>query len=62
MIELKPCPFCGEIPPWHRFANPNRVWIECGNRYCGVRPQTKFYNTLLEAAEVWNRRASDENS
>ena len=54
-IELKPCPFCGGkarlciseyIPPW----------IECD---CGVF--TEGQNTAEEAAEMWNRRATDDH-
>lgn len=58
--DLKPCPFCkGEVIV---FSSGNH-WPEeyfkilCKKNCC---VQGKFFKTPEEAAEAWNRRASDE--
>ncbi|MBQ7215217.1 MAG: Lar family restriction alleviation protein [Synergistaceae bacterium] len=49
----KPCPFCG-CEQVSSALMPNMKWI-IGCLDCGVR--TKEHDSLLEAAETWNRRA-----
>lgn len=57
MEELKPCPFCGEIPKIFH----DRHSVECCNGLCDVMPSTwsYTYDTDEDAVEAWNRRASD---
>ena len=63
--ELKPCPWCGEIPdhyegrpdPFHRYGSIWRIAHEC-NTEAGLRIETPYYKTKDEAADSWNRRAS----
>lgn len=59
MSELKPCPFCGgkaQRMAWHDdnpFGKP--YFIECKKCEC----MTTLYETLNQAKEAWNRRATD---
>lgn len=55
MSELKPCPFCGEIPSLVKWGNE---WdVECLSVVCAIVPETGLYLTQEEAIEAWNRRA-----
>lgn len=68
MIELKPCPFCGgkaEIHNCMELENETvaliyngKVGVHCTECHCATIP----YNSEDEAAEVWNRRADNEQS
>ena len=73
MAKLKPCPFCGgEAKPFDNehehieidengayvdmvFDEADAYWVEC--MVCGAMGSSK--NTFNEAAEAWNRRATD---
>lgn len=60
---LKPCPFCGGEALLHEFRTyvsdrhrmETKYYIEC--RKCGV--EQRNYISDKEAANDWNRRASD---
>lgn len=60
MEELKPCPFCGgDVVPFH--AKSDEFNIDLGYRFfchnnCCM--QVKFYKTMEEAIEAWNRRVN----
>ena len=59
MDELKPCPFCGEIPKFIRYE---RGWcVECRSNTCLIAPETPIFGTKEEAAEQWNRRVNDDD-
>lgn len=55
MTELKPCPFCGQIPegPWE---TDNSYVLEYGFRCCGIF----MFKTDAEdkASSIWNTRAA----
>lgn len=58
MDELKPCPFCGEIPRiTHSSSGYTPINIECGTVYCFLHSGSALaYNTEEEAIEEWNTR------
>ena len=56
MVELKPCPFCGEIPKIYKRVH--FFVVECHNTKCQVMPETRIMDTKEKAAEAWNRRAN----
>lgn len=55
--ELLPCPFCGELP--RVIEEFNRTLIHCNSSDCYVHPSVDSYSPaeLLQAEEMWNRRA-----
>ena len=63
MIELKPCPFCGDdeaIIMEHTYYELSPTYgVYCDN--CGAKTK-QFYKTAEDAAESWNRRVSDETA
>lgn len=59
MDELKPCPFCGEIPRIieHEFVDSDNTYgIKCK---CGAQG-FQFWETIDDAIEAWNRRVKNE--
>ena len=70
--ELKPCPFCGGKPHFEHYS-PSWcfpwAWLfkhTCGGGKSGNNKRIAIYasgfDTKEEAAEVWNRRANDEQA
>ena len=64
MEELKPCPFCGEIPElheWHNRYNVHFITFQvcCENEDCPCRPFTHQYGRIIPAIEAWNSRAEN---
>jgi len=60
--ELKPCPWCGEVPFWPE-GTPG-VWrmhcrAFCRTPNCRGNAQGKSFPTEDEAIEDWNRRTPD---
>lgn len=59
MAKLKPCPFCGDEIPFggHVFGRDGseRFGVWCTE--CSIRIER---NSMSEAIEAWNRRATDE--
>ena len=62
---MKPCPFCGSsnVAPEEEYGS------DCGYSFgghlvicndCGI--QTKYYETVEEAIEAWNRRVGEIKS
>lgn len=65
-IELKPCPFCGEVPHLDR----DEIFCDCGAKMpmplyvWGIAEHDGFpTNTEAKALmiEAWNRRVDDAN-
>jgi len=58
--ELKPCPFCGDIPEIYHQKDGLYWYVECGNdedpEY-GCGSMSRQYDTELEVIAAWNRRA-----
>ena len=59
MSELKPCPFCGELPI--QFVKDGLTQIRCNNTQCWIVPATSFYTDRKTAVEAWEERAQLEN-
>ena len=65
MVKLKPCPWCGHIPeiytePVDQYDGTILCdhYIRCRNKKCPVGEiSTKYFDTINEAIEAWNRRA-----
>lgn len=61
MEQLKPCPFCGEMPDIETWYEPGfgrmepLTMIRCVGNDCIVHPSTKFQMESV-AIEAWNRR------
>ena len=60
MAELKPCPFCGEIPLLYESKQDLKnilYGVSCyGEHHCA---SVGYFDTEEEAIEAWNRRAED---
>ena len=64
MGELKPCPFCGEIPKIEDY--PYASLIACRNKNCDIKPRVgeshafgDFVKAHLFLVATWNRRSGD---
>ena len=72
MLELKPCPFCGQIPTIKESARFPRYGknegkrikgytVVCQNLYCILYNADNWYErSEKEASEAWNHRAEPE--
>jgi len=62
MDDLKPCPFCGELPTvwagsgYEGFAT---FYVECRSDVCDVTPCVSDDNKY-EAIRLWNKRLGEE--
>lgn len=54
-VELKPCPFCGDMAKYHGMEALVGWVINVMCERCGAR--TRNYDDEAEATEAWNRRA-----
>jgi hypothetical protein len=58
--NIKPCPFCGELPGISQDENAYEdgiFWtVECMNEDCRVYVKTVNFNTKGKAIEAWNIR------
>lgn len=59
MNELKPCPFCGDVPMLDKGHGYYRVM--CNNRECWILPKTDIYTKEETAYDAWNERADNEH-
>ena len=62
MSELKPCPFCGEMPIMRNelTGNGTEYHLECFNNSCPVVVQTITYSDPRPAMTAWNERKGNE--
>jgi|GEM_PF-3109176 len=52
--ELKPCPFCGEIPEYFFGEAVNQIF--CDSNKCIIKPKTPYYDNKKTTIDVWNKR------
>ena len=61
MIELKPCPFCGEKDDIDYGVMGGTMkgfdYVQCQN--CGAEIHSIHNGKYIEAIELWNRRADN---
>lgn len=55
----KPCPFCGATPEPFVAHLTKWISIQCMNDDCGVRPYTRYCDTVDGAIRAWNTRADN---
>lgn len=64
MTKLKPCPFCGNTAVDVKddcYPAPN-YYVVCDYNDDGCGASSGFCRTEEEAIEVWNRRASENDT
>lgn len=66
-VDLKPCPFCGEIPEVKQFANPKNFYtVQCPKCYCRTdgfstnRTSGSDKENIQANVDAWNRRVSED--
>ena len=57
--DLKPCPFCGQIPRVEKNNSTKKFWIQCDNTKCRIQPCTDMHVNLGTIKREWNRRVND---
>ena len=55
-MEVKGCPWCGEIPKFYQTAHGN-WWLECENYACPVQPMSQVFSRKDKLVRKWNERA-----
>lgn len=60
MCELKPCPFCGEIPCLYYDKEHDLWFVGCLNNDCFPFVSTDWHETDADAINAWNRGEYDE--
>lgn len=55
-MELKPCPFCDELP----VVRDDSAIVSCRNKECEVRPAVSRITHEM-AIEAWNKRPSQRH-
>jgi hypothetical protein len=55
----KTCPFCGAPPILFRAHLTHNISVQCMNEACGVKPYTRYCETVDDAIRAWNTRADD---
>ena len=67
MKELKPCPFCGNIPEWFTVGNDytkkKKTIIKCKKCTAQITVGAIRNNvawTIDKCAEVWNKRLTND--
>lgn len=64
MGELKPCPFCGDMPETEHMPEIGGYFVSCENGECSVNPSANNGGVDSEEAAIvaWNIRASDQQN
>ena len=60
--NLKPCPFCGGDATLRKNEYSDGYYVTCLSKTCSVLVVTCQRKTEEEAAEIWNRRANNDES
>ena len=60
MAELKPCPFCGEMPNRGQNTTTKKYWIGCENPRCRINPTADHHISKAVVTREWNKRAENE--
>lgn len=58
-MEVKGCPWCGEIPKFYQTAHGN-WWLECENYACPVQPMSQVFSRKDKLVRKWNERWKDD--
>jgi hypothetical protein len=61
--ELKPCPWCGELPRLYTMSDNscNDYWeIGCAGEECAANPSTMSFISVEDAIEKWNTRFEEQ--
>lgn len=56
MSELKPCPFCGELPKLEYGNGIKKYWYVCENEKCSCQPLTYAHKNKGVVTRAWNTR------
>jgi len=64
--EVKNCPFCGKVPSAWIDKIEDKIFIQCRNQDCGIKPRIqalKGRRGIYKTLSLWNTRheASQEN-
>lgn len=61
--NLKPCPFCGEIPNMTETISLDNIStfyvVHCINDFCSIAPATSPYCNEQSAIYAWNTRHNE---
>ena len=57
-MNIKPCPFCGNIPKIIEWKNGDLVTVECAGPCLLKDVTTGKYVTKVGAIEAWNTRTN----
>ena len=60
MSNVKPCPFCGELPDVEYFDDIKKYWVTCNNPKCRIQPHTDAHASKAVVVREWNRRKEDK--
>jgi len=62
-VNLKPCPFCGELPSTWESTKEGEFYVGCKSKVCGVVVYTQSIVDYKERAFArWNTRVTDSNA
>ena len=57
-MDIKPCPFCGEIPKITKVGK--LYYLRCCNINCTANPMSTPFYDKQEAIEAWNTRTPED--
>ena len=67
MSNLKPCPWCGEIPEIETVnygdrSRQDKYYVVCSNDDCPCQPQTYAHANKAVVVKAWNKRAKESQA